>query len=101
MPGHSHLEAIDDREHSPSGASTSGYTGTRTLQLLEAAKNYNDFLIGLVRKYASGNEIVDFGAGIGTLARRLRAEGFQVTCVEPDVLLRNQLQAEGLIVFED
>ena len=101
MPGHPDLQAINDRE-SASGASTcSGYPGTRTLHLLEAAENYNNFLIGLIRNYASANEIMDFGAGIGTFARRLREEGFQVTCIEPDVLLRNRLQAQGLVAFED
>lgn len=68
------------------------YSGADNLEIMEAAVRYNAFLRGLVTARAGrGDEILDFGAGAGTLARPLAAEGFRVACVEPDDTLRARL----------
>lgn len=63
----------------------SAYTGTDNLEVMACAVNYNEYLISLlVRQSKGGDRILDFGAGIGTFARRLGALGHDVACVEPD-----------------
>jgi SAM-dependent methyltransferase len=57
------------------------------LEAMEEAERYNRFLLGLVLPLARGKRVLDFGAGSGTFARRLIAEGVDVTCVEPDAEL--------------
>src|SRR3984893_16959105 len=65
---------------------------------MEEALNYNAFLQGLIVAHARlDQEILDFGAGTGALARPLSACGYRITCVEPDGGLRAQLKASGLI----
>jgi SAM-dependent methyltransferase len=66
------------------------------LETMEQAERYNRFLLGLVLPQARGKRALDFGAGSGTFARRLAAEGVDVTCVEPDTQLRAQLHRDGL-----
>jgi SAM-dependent methyltransferase len=71
-------------------------SGGENLEAMEAAENYNAFLVGSVLAYASpGARILDFGAGTGTHARTLRARGADVWCVEPDPSLRARLSADG------
>jgi SAM-dependent methyltransferase len=63
----------------------SAYAGTDNLEVMACAANYNAFLLDLlVRQLKAGDRILDFGAGIGTFARRLSALGHEVACVEPD-----------------
>jgi SAM-dependent methyltransferase len=76
------------------------YTGVATLEVLEAAQNYNRSLLELIVENAAGRKIVDFGAGIGTFAGRLGSLGFDVVCVEPDQLLRDRLESRGLTVYQ-
>ncbi len=72
------------------------YTGGDILAALESADHYNAFLTDLVRRSA-GNEkrLIDFGGGVGTFARRLQREGYDVVCIEPDESQRRQLLDEG------
>jgi 2-polyprenyl-3-methyl-5-hydroxy-6-metoxy-1,4-benzoquinol methylase len=60
------------------------YTGIDILEALQAAKNYNSYLTGLIRRWSESREVVDFGAGMGTFAKLLRQRGFSVLCIEPD-----------------
>jgi SAM-dependent methyltransferase len=70
------------------------YTGTENLEVMAEAKNYNRFLLDLIRADArKDKQILDFGAGVGTFACPLVAEGFQVSCVEPD-------DAQALIISQ-
>lgn len=72
------------------------YTGTDNLAAMEHARNYNRHLTDLLRRFASGNRVLDFGAGTGTFAKHIAADGLSVQCVEPDAMLRQRLAAAGL-----
>lgn len=77
------------------------YSGVDLLQALESAHNYNDYLIDLVRQAATSRDLIDFGAGIGTFSKRLRAAGYDVVCIEPDALQRARLLDQGLEAFSE
>ena len=68
------------------------------LEAMEQAERYNRFLLGLVLPHARGRCVLDFGAGSGTFARKLRAENVDVRCVEPDPALRRELERLDLAV---
>lgn len=72
------------------------YTGGDILAALESADHYNAFLTDLVRRSAGQEKrLIDFGAGVGTFAKRLRRQGCDVVCIEPDPSQRQQLINEG------
>jgi SAM-dependent methyltransferase len=71
------------------------YSGVDVLEALESAHNYNDYLTRLIRESTGSKDLIDFGAGIGTFSKRLRAAGYHVKCVEPDPLQRQKLQEQG------
>jgi SAM-dependent methyltransferase len=75
------------------------YSGVDLLRALESAHNYNDYLTGLVRQAANSRDLVDFGAGIGTFSKRLRAAGYDVVCIEPDSSQRRRLLAQDFKAF--
>jgi SAM-dependent methyltransferase len=63
------------------------------------ARRYNGFLARLVIDHASGSgRALDFGAGIGTFAAALRADGIDPVCFEPDVAQAARLEAQGFAV---
>ena len=69
------------------------YTGTENLEVMKEAVNYNRALLGLVTTHArKGSRIVDFGAGVGTFAVAMQANGYAVACVELDAAQR-EIQA--------
>ena len=78
------------------------YTGLDVLETLDRATNYNSLLLSLILDSSGGcNRMLDFGAGIGTFAKRLRTRGVDVVCVESDVLLANGLVRDGFPTFND
>ncbi|MFN2508579.1 MAG: class I SAM-dependent methyltransferase [Chthoniobacterales bacterium] len=77
------------------------YTGVEILEALEHAENYNGYLVRLIRDSADAKTAVDFGAGVGTFARRLREEGFSVICIEADLSQRERLTRDGFEAFAD
>src|SRR5438046_2001339 len=77
------------------------YSGCEILEALESAHNYNQYLTRLICEASDSRDIVDFGAGNGTFAKRLRDSGCRVLCVEPDSGLRQRLMEEGLEVTAD
>lgn len=78
----------------PAGAR--GYTGRDNLEAMTEAKNYNAFLVDLVRTHCAAGRVLDFGAGSGTFALPLHASGRDIVCVEPDAGLRALLADDGL-----
>lgn len=82
----------------PSGTSTGAYSGVDNLEVMEVATNYRRFLTHLVSSAAGpadGQRLLDFGVGVGTHAEELRALGYDVSCVETDDGLRQDLQSRG------
>ena len=76
------------------------YTGADNLEAMEAAKNYNRVLQASILSAipAGSRRILDFGAGIGTFAERIRMSGFPVTCLEIDSGLSLKLREMGFEV---
>jgi SAM-dependent methyltransferase len=74
------------------------YTGEDYLNALEVAENYNDFIAGLFARWAGvGGDIIDFGAGTGLLARKVREKtGRVVRCLEPAENMKKYLPGEVL-----
>lgn len=80
---------------------TAGYTGRDNLEVMQEAENYNQWLCSLVSSRASKTDhVLDFGAGSGTFAKIFAKEGFNVSCVEPDGILRSGLITSGLSTVE-
>jgi putative flippase GtrA len=78
------------------------YTGVDNLEVMLEAKNYNRYLLGLVRKHlGKARRVVDFGAGAGTFASSLAAIGVALAPVEPDAALRAVLASLGLTAIAD
>ncbi len=75
------------------------YPGAGNLEAMAAAKRYHAFLASAVAAHVHPvGPVLDFGAGTGLHARRLRDGGMTVWCVEPDTDLRRLLEADGFIV---
>ncbi len=79
-------------------SSDSTYDGRDNLEAMKHAKRYNDFLLGLIRKYSVGHRTLDHGAGAGTFALPISDDDAGVICVEPDSSLRAELTQSGLEV---
>lgn len=77
------------------------YSGVDILEALESAHNYNDYLTRLVRESTESNDLIDFGAGIGTFSKRLRTAGYRVRCIEPDPVQRRRLEQQGFDTLEN
>ena len=79
------------------------YTGLSELKKLESnQKNYNSFIVSKFMKHSQAVNVVDFGAGIGTLSAIWKNlnENVSITCVELD---RNQvriIKERGLVAIE-
>jgi SAM-dependent methyltransferase len=77
----------------------SSYSGRENLEAMKHARNYNRFLLDLVKEHAPDGITLDFGAGAGTFALPLSQAGKNVICIEPDDDLRLSLQTSGLKAF--
>lgn len=79
------------------------YTGSQNLEAMASAKNYNDYLIGLVRGAlpSANSRILDFGSGTGTYADMLKAKGIDVECLELDNGFQEILRGKGYTVTGD
>jgi len=76
------------------------YEGTDNLEIMQLAENYNAFLAELVGGATAGTEkILDFGAGIGTFAVKMRNAGFHVACVEPDLEQLGRIEQLGFRAY--
>jgi SAM-dependent methyltransferase len=75
------------------------YEGAENLEVMASAVNYNQFLTQLILSRAKpGDRMLDFGAGIGTFANRVREAGYSVTCVEPDIAQADRVARSGIPV---
>ena len=75
------------------------YEGAQNLEVMASAVNYNQFLTQLILSKAKpGDRMLDFGAGIGTFANRIREAGYSVTCVEPDIAQADRVAGIGIPV---
>jgi 2-polyprenyl-3-methyl-5-hydroxy-6-metoxy-1,4-benzoquinol methylase len=80
----------------------SAYSGTDNLEVMREAVNYNRWLIDLVKDRARiGDQLLDFGAGVGTFAVALAGAGYRVICVEPDAMQRATIARHGLTAYPD
>ena len=80
----------------------SKYVGTENLEVMANAVNYNRFLVSLIQKESRAGElVVDYGAGIGTFARKLVDYGCNVHCIEPDTEQLAGILASGLPAAPD
>lgn len=80
----------------------SDYSGTDKLEIMDDAVNYNAYLSNLVRAHALPKDsILDFGAGIGTFSIPLKRDGYDVSCVEPDLNQLERIKRHGLRGFGD
>jgi len=71
------------------------------IEVMDEAVNYNAFLIDELCAWGRGaGRIVDFGAGNGRFAAALDDRGFDVAAIEPDVRLREGIEAGGVATFE-
>jgi SAM-dependent methyltransferase len=76
------------------------YTGLDVLEMLDTATNYNSLLIDLILRSADDrHRMLDFGAGIGTFSKALRAKGAEVTCLESDPYLTEGLARDAFQTF--
>jgi SAM-dependent methyltransferase len=75
------------------------YSGIDTLELLESAQNYSNFLVKRILELADEHsEVMDFGAGTGHIARRIAGFVNHLVAVEPDSVLQKIASSRGLEV---
>jgi SAM-dependent methyltransferase len=75
------------------------YTGTSHLEVMHEALKYNSFLVSLIlNRTQSPQKMLDIGAGLGTLAEKIREAGHTVVCMEPDAQQAARLKAKGFEV---
>jgi 2-polyprenyl-3-methyl-5-hydroxy-6-metoxy-1,4-benzoquinol methylase len=82
------------------------YTGQENLEAMKEAKNYNQYLVSLIKRHLPQNnkekaKILDFGAGIGTYADMLTDAGYVVDCLELDQDQVRQLKAKNYRVYDN
>jgi SAM-dependent methyltransferase len=81
--------------HEPSASAP--YTGEDILEALTIARNYNNWQARRILEFFPASApLTDFGAGLGTFAKILRAQGRRVLCIEPDEILLAKLRRDGL-----
>lgn len=80
------------------------YRGKKILQLMQKAKNYNNFIVDMIYDSIGSKDkhCLDFGAGYGYFASLLREKGIpDITCVEIDEELNKCCKNFDFIVFDD
>ncbi|MDF2940356.1 MAG: hypothetical protein K0R66_998 [Gammaproteobacteria bacterium] len=77
------------------------YSGSLELNNMEAMVNYNEHIIKLLeRSKVNFDRVVDFGAGIGTLAKIVKPKCNNLICIELDSKQRELLVQQGFQAFE-
>lgn len=84
------------------------YNGHEILEVMQDAKNYNEYLYRLVKKQQdlldpdsrNNLKVLDFGAGVGTFADIFKEKGTKVDCLEIDATGRKTLKSKGYSVYK-
>lgn len=76
------------------------YQGTDNLEIMSEAVHYNNFLEKLIlRNFREGDRVLDFGAGAGTFAEKVKKNGVvNIQCLEPDIDLSKCIAQKGMPV---
>ena len=76
--------------------------GGENLEVMAEARNYNQFLCDLVRRFSNdADNVVDFGAGIGTFSGCLGLPMQDVHCVETEPASREAIVRKGFNAYSD
>jgi len=95
----SSVESILVSEPFSRGGPRLAYLGIDTLEVLESAENYSEFLVKRILEVAGGqDEVMDFGAGTGHIACRVQSFVNHLVAVEPDSALQTIASSRGLEV---
>jgi SAM-dependent methyltransferase len=85
-----------------SGASPFVYSGHENLLAMQHAVKYNRFLAAEIEKSANDRGVVlDFGAGVGALAKDAKRWSGRLVCIEPDRGQREILAAQSFEALAD
>jgi len=78
------------------------FSGLKELLNTEVMKNYNEFIVSEAVRHSNGlNQVIDFGAGIGTLSLILKnCYGVDTQCVEIDSENKAYLSRRNLKQFD-
>ena len=78
------------------------YSGIDNLDSMEKAIKYNNYIFSQIKKVINKEDlVVEFGAGTGTFASRLKKAGFcKVECIEIDKKLKEKLKEKKLVVYD-
>lgn len=83
------------------GAESYTYIGHDELVAMQVMENYNRNIVAILKRYLEDSEkVVDFGAGVGTLAEMMR-DAADIHCVEPDDRQRSVIAQKGFKTFTD
>jgi SAM-dependent methyltransferase len=77
------------------------FAGAEILQLANVLPNYNRSIAVMACRHGAGaRDVLDFGAGIGTLSEAVRELGLTPLCLEPDARQRVELERRGFRTIE-
>ncbi len=75
------------------------YNGIEELELLDSAHNYTNSITTRINSFFSKDLLtLDFGAGAGTYAKKLKSQDYKITCIEIDPTLIGVLKNHDLDV---
>ncbi|MDF2690690.1 MAG: hypothetical protein K0S29_545 [Gammaproteobacteria bacterium] len=76
------------------------YSGKDELLLMDAMAHYNQHIVDLLKATKPDfSQVTDFGAGMGSLAKMIKAESKELVCIEIDPELAAQLRQDGYSVL--
>ena len=72
---------------------------TAALEMMSYLKNYNKFVLLMMKKHLSEGPILDFGSGLGDFAKKLNDLGYECDGVEVDAEAKLESQKKGIQTF--
>lgn len=77
-------------------------SGSLNLESMESAHNYNNYIADTIEeRLKRDDKVLDFGAGTGLFAKKLRERGFQIDVSEVESKLLEDLHISGFITFHN